>query len=217
MKKLFIKEMKLSASLLSFLFIAFGVMTLLPGYPILVGAFFVSFGIFHSFQSGRENNDISFSLLLPASKADIVKGKLAFCVFIEMCGFAVMAVLTLVRMTVLKDAAVYRSNALMNANLVFLGFALLIFGCFNLIFVRGFFRTAYYYGKPFIAFIIAAFLIIGAAETLHHLPGLEAVNAFGFDEIQLQIAALCLGALLYALMTIVSLKLSIDSFERIDL
>ena len=46
MYKLLRKELKLSASPLSYLFIAFGLMTLLPGYPILVGAFFISFGIF---------------------------------------------------------------------------------------------------------------------------------------------------------------------------
>ena len=32
-------------------------MAFIPAYPILVGAFFVCFGIFRFFQSGRENND----------------------------------------------------------------------------------------------------------------------------------------------------------------
>ena len=217
MKKLLIREMKLSASLLSYLFIVFGAMTLIPGYPILVGAFFVSFGLFQSFQAARENNDITFSLLLPVAKADVVRSKFIFCVFIEMCGFALMTALTLVRMTVLRDSVVYRSNAMMNANLVFLGFALLIFGCFHLVFVRGFFKTAYYYGKPFVKYIIAAFLVIGCAEALHHIPGLEGVNAFGFDNMGLQAAALCCGALLYVLMTAAALRSSIHSFEQIDL
>ena len=57
MRNILGKEMRLSASVLSYLFIAFGLMFLLPGYPILCGAFFVSLGLFQSFQSAREAND----------------------------------------------------------------------------------------------------------------------------------------------------------------
>lgn len=217
MKKLLNKEIKLSASPLSFLFIVFGVMALIPNYPILCGAFFICLGIFQSFQTSRENSDILYSALLPVSKSDVVKSKYTFCVFIELCGFVLMAAATLVRMTLLKDAAVYRNNALMNANLVYLAFALLIFALFNLIFVNGFFKTAFYFAKPFVIFIIAAFLTIGVAETLHHIPPLEKLNAFGFDELPLQLAFLAAGTVLYAVITLTSMKKSIRRFEKIDL
>ncbi len=217
MKNLLFKELHLSASILSYLFILFALMTFLPGYPILVGAFFVSFGIFHSFQSGRENNDIAFSVLLPVAKADVVKSKFAFSVFIEMCGFALMAVITALRMAFLPDAAAYRSNALMAANFVFLGFALVIFGLFNFIFIRGFFKTAYSFGKPFVMFIVAAFVVVGLAETLHHIPGMEITNTLTFEKMGLQLSALCCGTVLYAVMTVTAIKSSIKRFERIDL
>lgn len=217
MKKLLNKEMKLSASPLSFLFIVFGFMALIPNYPILCGAFFICLGIFQSFQTSRENSDVLYSVLLPVSKSDAVKSKFIFCIFIELCGFAVMTAMTLVRMMVLKDAAVYRNNALMNANFVFLAFALLIFALFNLIFVSGFFKTAFYFAKPFVIFIIAAFLTIGIAETLHHIPSLEKLNAFGFDELPMQVAFLAAGVVLYALITLAAVKKSEKRFEKIDL
>lgn len=217
MKRLLKKEMKLSASLLSYLFISLAFLTLVPGYPILLGSFFVTLGLFYSFQSARENNDVSYSLLLPVAKKDLVKSKFLFCIVIETCGFTLMTLLTIIRMTLLKDAAVYRTNALMNANLVFLAFALLVFGCFHLIFLRGYFKTAYYFGKPFVKYIIAVVLIIGAAESLRHVPGLEKLNSFGFEEIGLQCAVLITGAVLYVLMTAAAMGNSIKSFERIDL
>lgn len=105
----------------------------------------------------------------------------------------------------------------MNANLISLGFALLIFGCFNAVFICGFFKTAYYYGKPFVFYIIVAFIIIGIAEALHHIPGLEAVNAFGFGNISLQLAGLIAGAVLYVLLTFIALNKSIKRFDVIDL
>ncbi len=42
------KEMRLSALLITYLFTGFGFMTLLPGYPILCGVFFISLGIYQS-------------------------------------------------------------------------------------------------------------------------------------------------------------------------
>ena len=50
MRNILKKEMKLSASPLAFIFIAFGLMFFIPGYPILCSAFFVTLGLFHSFQ-----------------------------------------------------------------------------------------------------------------------------------------------------------------------
>ena len=208
--------MRLSASVLSYLFIAFGIMTLLPGYPILCGAFFVTLGLFHSFQNAREANDIVYSALLPIAKHDVVKGKYQFSMMIEMAAFIVMVILTIVRMTVLSDAEAYRENALMNANLFFLGMTLVIFGLFNTIFIGGFFRTGYKLSS-FFPYIIAAFAVVGIAEAAHYIPGLEAFNAFGFDDIGLQIGLLAAGALVYLALTYVSYRKACERFETIDL
>lgn len=216
MNALLRKEMRLSASVLSYLFIAFGIMTLLPGYPILCGAFFVTLGLFHSFQNAREANDIVYSALLPIAKHDVVKGKYQFSMMIEMAAFIVMVILTIVRMTVLSDAEAYRENALMNANLFFLGMTLVIFGLFNTIFIGGFFRTGYKLSS-FFPYIIAAFAVVGIAEAAHYIPGLEAFNAFGFDDIGLQIGLLAAGALVYLALTYVSYRKACERFETIDL
>jgi len=216
MNPLLRKEMRLSASVLSYIFIVFGVMTLVPGYPILCGAFFITLGIFHSFQNAREANDIVYSALLPIAKHDVVKGKFQFAVLIEMLGFLIMVILTIVRMTVLSDAEVYRENALMNANLFFLGMSLVVFGLFNLVFIGGFFKTAYKL-SPFIPCIVAVFVAIVIAEALHYIPGLEAVNAFSFDDIVLQICLLLVGVVLFAVMTYISYRKSCSNFEIIDL
>ena len=217
MKKLLYKELHLAASPLSYWFMAAALLTLIPGYPILLGAFFTTLGIFYSYQTMRENNDITYSLLLPVSKADVVKSKFAFTVTIEMGSFFLMTLLTLLRMTLLKNAPPYVDNPLMGANLVFLGYVLLIFGLYNAVFVRGFFRTAYYFGKPFIFYGIVSMLVIAAAEVLHHIPGLEALNAFGFAQIGTQLAVLFAGAVCFLLLTCLAVRNSVRSFERIDL
>lgn len=217
MHKILEKERKLCASVLSYAFLSFGLMFLLPGYPILCGAFFICMGIYQSFQNAKEANDILFSALLPVAKRDMVKGKFAFVCIIELWGSGIMLTAVLIRMTILSDLAVYRGNALMNANLFALGAALTVFGTFNLVFVRGFFKTAYHIGKPFLYFTAVNFLFVGAAEVLHHIPGMEILNAFAFEHLTVQLGLLAAGALFYLGATAGAYRLSCRDFEKIDL
>ena len=92
------KEMKLSASPLAFIFILFGAMFMVPGYPILCGAFFVTLGLFQSFQFAREANDIVFSALLPISKKEVVSGKFIFVCMIECFSLILMIICTIIMM-----------------------------------------------------------------------------------------------------------------------
>ena len=215
MRSLLIKEMKLAASPLSYLFLAFAVMTLIPGYPILVGCFFVCLGIFQSFQSGRENNDILYTVLLPVEKADAVRAKYLFVCAIELEAWLIMAGLTALRVILLADATVYVQNPMMNANPVYLGWAALVFGLFNAVFLRDFFRTAYKFAKPFVTFIVLSMLLVMAAEVLHHIPGLTFLN--GTDRMPLQLLLMAAGLLVFAGLTALSLRRAIARFEVIDL
>ena len=217
MKRLLKKEIRLSASPLSFLFTAFGLMALIPNYPLLVGAFFICFGIFHTFQNSRENSDVLYTALLPVPKADTVKARFLFCIFIQFCGFAVMTAATVLRMIWLKDLPPYRDGALMNANFISLAYALVIFAFFNRIFVCGFFKTAYGFAKPFIAYLTATFLFITLTEVLHHFPGWEILNPAGFENLPFQLIFLAAGGIAYAAVTGIALKRSMDRFEKIDL
>ncbi len=217
MRNIMIKELKLSASYLSYLFILFGLMFFIPGYPILCGVFFVTLGIFQSFQNARETNDILFSALLPIAKRDVVKGKYIFVCFIELCSLILMGIAVIFRMTLFAGASVYRTNALMNANCFAFGLAFFIFGLFNAVFVGGFFKTAYKFGRPFVTYIVVAFLTICIGEALHHLPGLERLNAFGTEYLPIQLSLLLAGIFAFLIITWISYRKSCKRFEKIDL
>lgn len=217
MRNVMLKEMKLSASVLAYLFILFGLMFLLPGYPVLCGVFFSALGLYKSFEYAREANDMAFSALLPIAKKDVVKGKYGFVCIIELCTLVLMTIAIIIRMTVLKEAALYRGNSMMNANFFTLGAAFFLFGLFNWIFVGGFFKTAYSLGKPFLIYMIATFFGIGVFEALHHISGFEGLNAFGTDKIMLQVSLLAIGIVVWLLMTIFSYRRACNHFEKIDL
>ena len=217
MTKLLNKEFRLAASPLSWIFLIAAGMTLLPGYPILMGAFFICLGIFQSFQNAREANDVLYTVLLPVRKADFVRAKYAFSCCIQLIGFVIMAVLTALRMTALADGKAYVGNALMNATPLFLAFALLIFAAFNMLFIGGFFRTAYKFGGPFLSFGIATLLLVFIGEALHFVPGLAFFNTTTGERLGLQFALLAIAAVVYALGTFLSCRASMAKFEMIDL
>lgn len=217
MKNLLYKEFRLAMPLMTVLFLSFTTMTFIPGYPILCGAFFICFGLFQSYQFGREDNDILYTVLLPVKKSDAVKSKYAVAVVLQMAAFTLFATFTYIRMAFLSDVMVYTTNALMGANLTFLAFVLLIFTAFNVFFIGGFFKTAYKFGKPFVIFIIINFVLIGLAETLHHIPSLGWMNALDLAHAGQQLPFLLFAALLYVAATAASCKVSQNRFEKIDL
>ena len=216
MKKLLYKEMKLSANPLSYWFVAFSAMTMIPRYPILIGSFFICLGIFHTYQQIREYDDITYTVMLPAKKQDVVKAKYLFVLVIELTAFILCTLLTIIRMKVLGNAAPYAANQLMNANAAYLGYVMIVFAAFNGIFLAGFFKTVYKMGKSFIIFCVASFVIVILGEILHHVPGLESLN----DPANLSMpqAAVCaVGVAVFIICTLLSYQKSVKNFEVIDL
>ncbi len=217
MLKLLKKEFGLTAAPVTFFFVLFGIMAFIPGYPIAVSAFFVCLGLQITFQFAREYNDVLYTVLLPVRKSDVVKARYFFCVCIQMMNYILCSLVVAVRITVLSDAEVYVKNVMLSANLTFLTVVLIIFTLFNTIFIGGFFKTAYNFGKPFIFFIIAAFIVVGISETLHHINGLEFLNAVKGDGLLQQINILAAGIIVYVIGTLLSMKISIKRFEALDL
>lgn len=216
MKKLFYKEMKLSANPLTYLFIAFSAMTMIPSYPILVGSFFICLGIFHTYQQIREYDDVTYTVMLPVKKRDIVTAKYSFVLFIELTAFILCTLLTIIRMKILGTAVPYATNQLMNANMAYLGYTMIVFAVFNSIFLAGFFKTTYKIGKPFFIFCVVSFIIIIMGEILHHIPDLESLNNPSNLSMP-QAVIFAIGIVVFMLCTWLSYQKAVKDFEGIDL
>ena len=216
MKKLFYKEMKLSANPLTYWFIAFSAMTMIPSYPILVGSFFICLGIFHTYQQIREYDDVTYTVMLPVKKRDIVTAKYLFVLFIELTAFILCTLLTIIRMKILGTAVPYATNQLMNANMAYLGYTMIVFAVFNSIFLAGFFKTTYKIGKPFFIFCVVSFIIIIMGEILHHIPDLESLNNPSNLSMP-QAVIFAIGIVVFMLCTWLSYQKAVKDFEGIDL
>ncbi len=216
MKNLIKKEFTFTALPITYLFTAFSLMAFIPGYPILMGSFFVCMGIFYSFQMAREGNDVVFSSLLPVKKQDIVKARYFFVFILEMGFMLLSLIFVILRLTVLKDVKAYTENPLMNANLAYLGYSLLVFAAFNGVFCLGFWKNAYKIGLPFLKFSVVTLIIVGIGETLHHFPNLKSLNYLSGD-FTLQFFVLATGIIIFTAVTYFSCKSSMKSFNALDL
>ena len=216
MKNLFYKEMKLSANPLTYWFIIFSAMTMIPRYPILVGSFFICLGIFHTYQQIREYDDVTYTVMLPVKKRDIVTAKYLFVLFIELTAFILCTLLTIIRMKILGTAVPYATNQLMNANMAYLGYTMIVFAVFNSIFLAGFFKTTYKIGKPFFIFCVVSFIIIIMGEILHHIPDLESLNNPSNLSMP-QVVIFAIGVVVFMLCTWLSYQKAVKDFEGIDL
>ena len=83
MKHMLNKELRLALHPTVPLFWLLGAMLLIPNYPYYVIFFYTLLGIFFVCLSGRENNDIAYTLTLPVRKRDVVAARMGLAVLIE--------------------------------------------------------------------------------------------------------------------------------------
>ena len=84
MKALQWKEWRLSMSPVPLLFLLLSGLILIPNYPYYVTFFYNGLGIFMLMQSLRENSDTAYLMLLPVTKAEMVRARFRTVVQLEL-------------------------------------------------------------------------------------------------------------------------------------
>ena len=120
MTKLLKKEFALFTHPTSWMFLAFGAMMLIPGYPMYVPLFWTTLGLFYACLSARENNDLYYTLLLPVRKRDAVRARGLYFALMELLQLLACVPFAILRY-VLKIGP---NNAGMDVNLALFGLGL---------------------------------------------------------------------------------------------
>lgn len=215
MKALQYKEWRLGMSPVPLLFLLLSGLILIPNYPYYVTFFYNGLGIFMLMQSLRENRDTAYMMLLPVTKAQMVRARFRTVVQLEL-----LQILACVPFMVLRTHYGHLNNAVgIEANAAFLGLGLVQMGLFNLVFFPMHYRNGYDIGKPFVAASIAELFYIAAAETCDHvIPYMKTVcESYALRDQLRQLPVLLGGAAVYAGLTALALRSSVRRFERVDL
>lgn len=215
MAKLLRKEFALFTHPTSWMFLAFGAMLLIPGYPMYVPFFWTTLGLFYACLSARENNDLYYTLLLPVRKRDAVYARGLYFALMELIQIAACVPFAILRY-VLKIGP---NAAGLDVNLALFGLSLVLLGLFNLLFLPRLYKNPAAVGKPFLLVSAAVFLYIIAAEVCcHALPLFR--NVLDTPDPQFlgaKLAVLALGAAFFVLLTVLGTRRAAAIFERVDL
>ena len=209
------KEWKLVMMPVPLLFLLLSGLVLIPNYPYYVTFFYTTLGIFLMLQSARENRDLYYMALLPITKREMVKARFSLVLSVE-----ALQMLVCIPFLLLRASYGDLKNAVgIEANIAFLGLSLVLLGLFNRIFFPMHYKNAYDLGKPFVFSSAAMAVCIFVLEGLQHvLPYFSTVCDSYAPEDQLrQLPVLLGGAVIFALLTIRSYRLSVSRFEKADL
>lgn len=216
MKHLLYKELRLAKHPTMFLFLLFSAMLLIPSYPYYVAFIYTCLSVFFVFLQGRENNDLSFTALLPVRKRDIVRARCLLVVLMQLAQVLVSLPCAIVgaRINPLGGNA-----AGIEANAAFFGLVLVMYALFNLLFLPAFYRTGYRVGRAFLFAGASVLVYIVAAELLVQcVPVLKAsLDTFDPATRGTRLFVLLLGAGLYAAGSLLACRLSERRFARVDL
>ena len=172
--------------------------------------------VFFVFLQGRENNDLSFTALLPVRKRDIVRARCLLVVLMQLAQVLVSLPCAIVgaRINPLGGNA-----AGIEANAAFFGLVLVMYALFNLLFLPAFYRTGYRVGRAFLFAGASVLVYIVAAELLVQcVPVLKAsLDTFDPATRGTRLFVLLLGAGLYAAGSLLACRLSERRFARVDL
>ena len=154
--KLLKKELALCLHPTTPLMIALSALTLTPNYPYTLIYFFLTLGIFFICLTGRENNDITFTMTLPVAKRDIVSGRFLLVILLELA-----QMLCALGMILLRRLLPLGENAAgMNANLSLLGEGFLFYGVFHLVFFPSYYKNVEKVGISFLKSSAALFILV---------------------------------------------------------
>ena len=212
-KYLIKKEFLLTAHPMTYVFALFGIMLMIPSYIYYVAFFYVTLGIFFAFMNGRENKDMYFDAILPVSKKDTVKAKVAFVWIVES-----VSVVFAIPFAILSQRLNPNGSNLagIEANVAFFGLSLIMLALFNSVFLNVYFKTAYKVGKAFVLGSIAFAVFVGLAETADHLPIVG--NYLEGEHGQLvQLPILFVGIAVFAVSFFVVNIQSAKKYEKVDL
>lgn len=214
MKKLFIKEVRLSLMPLNLIMLLSVLFYLIPNYPYTVCFIYGPIGFVQLFNLGRENNEMYYSCLLPCEKKNIVTSR-----FLLILALETAQILLSVPFIFLNERIGLKNAAGLEANWASLGIGMTMLGLFNLLFLTMFYKTGVKTGLPFLFSFVSMFLSGEILDIcLAFVPSLSplfdvAPSAPGFY----QYLALLGGFLLFALFTFVSYRRSVKEAAEIEL
>lgn len=217
MYNLLLKELKLGVNpFFYFMPLLTGALMLIPGWLyFLVLLYFCFITVPNMFAGYKTQNDLIFNGILPVTKNDIVKAKIAVIVLLELLHVVVAMIFGFISTRLYPELNYY----FFGPTLGFWGLGLVMLAIFNLIFIAMYYKTAYKYGAATFAATAAAFLFALGAEWLgiQQSSIFELFKGTGVDNLAAHLSILIAGIAIFAIFTFIAYYIAIKRFEKVEI
>ncbi|WP_456274533.1 ABC-2 transporter permease [Bacillus sp. AK031] len=217
MYNLLLKELKLGVSPIFYILpFLTGALMLIPGWLyFIVLLYFCWITVPNLCGTYKAQNDLQFSFMMPVTKKDIVKAKVAVFVILELLHIVIAVIFGLINTQLYPNF----TNFFFGPTVGFWGLAFMMLAIFNLIFISMYFKTAYKFGAPTIVAITGAMLFAGAAEWsgIQNSILFDLFKGSGADNLVIHIPILLTGITLFAVFTLVAYQIALKQFQKVDI
>lgn len=216
MKSLLNKEIRLTMHPTAIIFMALSAMLIIPNYPYYVTFFYTGLAVFFTCLNGRENRDVFYTMTLPVRKKDVVKARFIFVILLQMAQIIIAIPFALLRQSFTR---ILPNQVGMEANIAFFGLSFILLGIFNVSFFNSYYKDVNKVGKSFGVSSVIVFLYITVAEVCDHAIPVFRDKLDTFDNVYVseKLIVLAIGIVVYCLLTYLSYRKSVRTFETLDL
>lgn len=217
MYNLLLKELKLGVNPFFYLmpFIT-GALMLIPAWLyFVVILYFCALTIPNMFAGYKSQNDLLFSSMMPVTKKDIVKARVAVIVILELMHIIAAAIYGLLSTHLYPDLIYF----FYGPSIGFWGLSFVMLGVFNILFISMYYKTAYKYGAATAAGIVGAVIFAGGAEWLG-VSNSVIFNLFkgsGTSNYEIHLTILIIGMIIFTILTYIAYKIAIVRFKKVEL
>jgi hypothetical protein len=216
MKNLLYKELRLCMNVQICIFLGLGpFMMLIPNYPHYVGFYYSCLSIFLLFTWGMANNDIVYTACLPVRRSDIVKARFLSVVFLELTEIIVSIPFGIAGNILMPQG----NKAGINTTTAFYGIQFVLYSLFNVFFLIPCYRKIEKPALPFLGGSIAFWAGYAAAE-LPVWSGSAAgrmITATDAVSQLKQLPVLAAGILVWCAALLVSFRICVKEFDKVNL
>ncbi|HZG76789.1 MAG TPA: ABC-2 transporter permease [Paenibacillus sp.] len=216
MFNLLMKDLKLGVHPFFFVMpLLTGALMLVPGWIyFVVLLYFCCITIPNMFAGYKTQNDLMFTAMMPVSKKDIVKARVAVIVILELLHIVIAMFYGMITSRLYPEMVYY----FFAPSLGFWGLCFVMLAIFNIYFISMYYKTAYKYGAATCISIAAALLFAGAAQWM----GIQ--NAFvsdifysaGVDNTAIHASILVAGVLIFMAFTMIAYRVATIRFLRVE-
>ncbi|MBQ6513284.1 MAG: ABC-2 transporter permease [Clostridia bacterium] len=213
--KMLMKEWKLCMHPTGYIMLLCTALILVPGYPYGVSCFYMGLAIYFICLTARENHDATYTLTLPVSRGDAVRGRILFCAALEVIDLLLIALFILIKQLIGNMP----NPAGLDAGVALIGEAMILFTIFNMIFFPLYYWDINKPGKAFGIAAVAVFLwIILEVVGTYTIPFLRDILDQPDPQYMGDKLLFTLGGLaLFLGGTALSIQRSAKKFEEVDL